>query len=137
MQRSDDSELATSGNFGRLLNQSPQCLKSLWPTILGARRPASSTQRVFRVPHAEEHGLGLAGMPHYYFDIRENDEVTVDELGMQLPDLQAAAVESAKSLADLAKDLLPAARCYSLGIEVRNHDEPLFKIAIAYEFKRH
>jgi hypothetical protein len=80
-------------------------------------------------------GFGSA-MPHYYFDIRENDKIAVDELGLDLPDLQTAAVEAAQSLADMARDMLPAARCYSLGIDVRIGDEPLFKAAIAYELKR-
>lgn len=75
-------------------------------------------------------------MPRYYFDIRENDEFVVDELGMDLPDLQAAAVEAAQSLTDMAKDLLPDSERYSLAIEVRNGNAPLFKAALAYEFRR-
>jgi hypothetical protein len=75
-------------------------------------------------------------MPKYYFDIRENDEIAVDELGMDLPDLRAAAVEAAQSLADMAKDVSPDSDCYSLAIEVRYGDKPLFKTAIGYEFRR-
>ena len=83
-------------------------------------------------------GFGFSQlMPRYYFDIRENDEIVVDELGMDFPDLQAAAAEAAQSLTDMAKDFLPGTECYSLAIEVRNGDKPLFKAAIAYEFKRH
>jgi hypothetical protein len=79
-------------------------------------------------------GFGFSQpMPRYYFDIRENDEIVVDELGMDFPDLQAAAIEAAQSLADMARDFLPGAECYSLAIEVRDDDKPLFKAAIAYE----
>ena len=76
-------------------------------------------------------------MPLYYFDIHENDEIVVDELGMDLPDLRAAAIEAAQSLSDMAKDLLPDDARYSLAIEVRSNSTPLFKAALAYEFSRH
>jgi hypothetical protein len=41
-------------------------------------------------------------MKRYFFDIRDGDEVALDEEGMVLSDIQA--VQAARSLADIAKD---------------------------------
>jgi hypothetical protein len=77
-------------------------------------------------------------MAKYYFDIRENDELAIDDLGIDFPDLQAAAIEAAQSLADTAEKLVSDAQRCSLAIEVRNGDMlPLFKVSIAYAFSRH
>jgi hypothetical protein len=45
-------------------------------------------------------------MPRYYFDLRDEDEVAVDEEGLELSSLRAVQIEAAKSLADLARDAL-------------------------------
>jgi hypothetical protein len=42
-------------------------------------------------------------MPRYFFDIRDGDELIADEEGMDLPDLEAAFREAARSLADISQ----------------------------------
>jgi hypothetical protein len=41
-------------------------------------------------------------MPRYFFDIRDGEELVRDDEGMELPDLEAAFREAARSLADLS-----------------------------------
>jgi hypothetical protein len=43
-------------------------------------------------------------MKRYFFDIREGDQVAIDEEGKELPHVEAAQEEAARSLADLARD---------------------------------
>ena len=44
-----------------------------------------------------------AGMPRYFFDIRDGEELIPDEEGMDLPDLEAAFREAVRSLADISQ----------------------------------
>jgi hypothetical protein len=76
-------------------------------------------------------------MPRYYFDIRENDAVAVDEEGFELPNLKAAEVEAARSLADMAKSMPNGTENHHLVIEVRTTDGPAFKAMFVYELTRH
>ncbi|WP_420965918.1 DUF6894 family protein [Bradyrhizobium sp. B120] len=54
-------------------------------------------------------------MRRYFFDIREGDELAVDEEGILLPDIEAA-----KSLADVVRDRASANRSRQVTIEVRD-----------------
>jgi hypothetical protein len=46
-------------------------------------------------------------VPRHYFDIRDGEAIAVDEEGLELPDLKAAEIEAAQSLAHMAKDMPP------------------------------
>ncbi len=71
-------------------------------------------------------------MPHYYFDIRDGQTLSVDEEGLTLANQRAAEIEAALSLADTAKDLVPSASSGSLAIEVRDDDGPIFRAAFLF-----
>jgi hypothetical protein len=76
-------------------------------------------------------------MPRYFFDIRDGDEVYFDEEGLDLPDLRAAEVEAAESLAHMARDKLPTkGDRHQMAIEVRTPDGPLFRAAFIFEIHR-
>jgi hypothetical protein len=47
-------------------------------------------------------------MHHYYFDIRNGQDLYPDEEGLELADQRAAEIEAATSLVGLAKDLPPS-----------------------------
>jgi hypothetical protein len=72
-------------------------------------------------------------MPRYYFDIQENGELARDEEGLDLPDLRAAEVEAAQSLASVARDMPPGAERHQMAIEVRTEDQTLFKATFVFE----
>ena len=76
-------------------------------------------------------------MPRYYFDIRENGVLAVDEEGLDLPNLRAAEMEAATSLAHMARDALPGAERHEMAIEVRTAGGgPLFKATFIFEATR-
>ena len=39
-------------------------------------------------------------MPHYYFDVRHGDHLTVDEEGFKLPNIAGVQYEATRSLVD-------------------------------------
>ena len=43
-------------------------------------------------------------MPRYYFDLRDGDDLAVDEEGVELRDMELVQEEAARSLADMARD---------------------------------
>ena len=75
-------------------------------------------------------------MPRYFFDIRDGDAIAVDEEGLDLPDLRAAEVEAAQSLAHMAKDMPAGAERHDMAIEVRTVNGPLFKAAFVFAITR-
>ena len=76
-------------------------------------------------------------MPRYFFDIRENGDTAPDEVGLELSDLQAAEIEAAQSLADLARNVPRGAHRQDIEIAVRTNGRPLFKAAFIYQLTRH
>jgi hypothetical protein len=73
----------------------------------------------------------------YYFDIRENNTVAVDEEGLELPDLKAAEIEAARSLADMTKSLPGGAEHHHLAIEVRTEKGRAFDATFIFQITRH
>ncbi|MGL9622415.1 hypothetical protein QRQ56_31020 [Bradyrhizobium sp. U531] len=63
-------------------------------------------------------------MPPYFFDLLDEGVLSIDDEGLELPDLRAVQAEAAKSLADVARDAVhafpPAKGLRSMAIEVRN-----------------
>ncbi|WP_441235272.1 DUF6894 family protein [Bradyrhizobium sp. 930_D9_N1_4] len=79
-------------------------------------------------------------MPRYYFDLLDGGVLAVDEEGLELPSLQAAQAEAAKSLADLARDAVydPAATLdkRDMAIEVRDATGAVMQVKFAFEIER-
>lgn len=80
-------------------------------------------------------------MPVYYFDIRANGHLIIDDEGLALPDLESAEFEASKSLGDIARDLLremsPDEAQQTVAIEVRTDKPTIVKVAFTYERSRH
>jgi len=76
-------------------------------------------------------------MSRFYFDIREDGAAAVDEEGLELPDLRAAQVEAAQSLADLAKEMPAGTERNHMAIEVRTDDGPIFLATFVFELTWH
>jgi hypothetical protein len=71
-------------------------------------------------------------MAHYYFDLRNEHDLTVDDDGLELRDIEAAQVEAARTLGDMARDAVRSPECDSsrnrrLAIEVRDITGPLLR----------
>lgn len=75
-------------------------------------------------------------MTQYFFDVHEGDQVTVDNNGMQLGSADAAWIEAARSIAEMARDAFPKkarGADHSLEIAVRDENGPAFSIKAAFE----
>ncbi|MFT4117490.1 DUF6894 family protein [Bradyrhizobium sp.] len=80
-------------------------------------------------------------MTRYYFDLRDGDELALDQEGLELPAIEAAEREAVRSLAELARGEVLISRRDDrsfdrLGVEVRDDSGPLFKVRFFFESDR-
>lgn len=70
----------------------------------------------------------------YYFDIRDGDHMSRDEVGVELRSIDAAHTEAAVAVTEMARDYLPSDGPHRvLGIHVRDSAGPQFKVTIDYD----
>ena len=72
-------------------------------------------------------------VPLYFFDTRDNDTFLEDDVGIELPDLEAVKAQAALSLADLARDVLPASLRRDLAVEARDERQPVLQAKLRFE----
>ncbi|WP_426441470.1 DUF6894 family protein [Bradyrhizobium genosp. P] len=73
-------------------------------------------------------------MTRYFFDLLDGDSVIFDELGIELPSIEAAQEEAARTLAELVMEQTIGA--HRLAIEIRDDDGPLMKALFTFEDRR-
>lgn len=59
-------------------------------------------------------------MPHYFFDEIDNGRVVRDEIGYDLPDIDAAKEAAIDALPDMARDQLPDGDEHLFAVRVRD-----------------
>jgi hypothetical protein len=69
----------------------------------------------------------------YFFDTRDNGAFIEDEVGIECANLEAVKREAAVSLAELARDVLPASTKRVLSVEVRNAFQPILTDVLTFE----
>ncbi len=69
-------------------------------------------------------------MARYYFDIRGDAGVSIDEEGLEFSTQQEAEIEGAMSLADMAQDFAEARR--DVSVEVRTDTGRVFQAAFIF-----
>jgi hypothetical protein len=78
-------------------------------------------------------------MPRYYFDLREADELAVDDQGLELPTLQAVQIEAARSLVDMARHAVwtraETLTGHRMAIEVRDTAGPVLQARFTFELE--
>lgn len=72
-------------------------------------------------------------MAHYFFDTRDNDDFIEDDVGIELPDLDAVKDQAAVSLAELARDVLPGSLKRNLAVEVRDERQAVMSAKLRFE----
>lgn len=75
-------------------------------------------------------------MSQFYFDVYEDDRVTVDKDGMHFGSADAAWLEAAHSVAEMARDAFPTrakGTGHSLAIAVRDESGLAFSIKATFE----
>jgi hypothetical protein len=80
-----------------------------------------------------------AAMSRYYFDLRDETGVALDEEGLELGSLRAVQAEAAKSLADMARDAVLASPLRggrrTMAIDVRDGDGPVMQVTFSFEIE--
>jgi hypothetical protein len=59
-------------------------------------------------------------MPRFFFDFREDECLSTDEEGLDLPDVAAAESEAAKAAADVGAEVLPNGSVRAVMVQVRS-----------------
>jgi hypothetical protein len=80
-------------------------------------------------------------MAHYYFDVRDDGDLSVDDLGMDLRDIEAVQVEAMRSLGDMARDAIRSpeynvSQKRRMAIEVRDGSGPVLHARFTVEVER-
>jgi hypothetical protein len=69
----------------------------------------------------------------YFFDTRDNDDFIEDDVGVELPNLDAVKHQAALSLAELARDVLPGSTKRNLAVEVRDERQAVMSGKLVFE----
>lgn len=72
-------------------------------------------------------------MPLYFFDTRDGDTFIEDEIGLEYENLEAVKVEAARSLAELAREVVPGSMRRELTVEVRDEAGPVLLVRMIFE----
>ena len=80
-------------------------------------------------------------MPHYYLDLRDEDDLAVDEEGLQLRDVAAVQEEATQSLAEMAGDAVRGPsyhgnRNHQMAIEVRDETGPVLQVKFTFQINK-
>ena len=81
-------------------------------------------------------------MRRYYFDLRDDIGLVVDEEGMELGDIHTVREEAARSLSDMTRDAVrtsPGAQAGTLSrmaIEVRDDTGPVMHVRFTFEINK-
>jgi hypothetical protein len=76
-------------------------------------------------------------MPHYYFDVREEDRLLRDDVGLFFPDIEAARDQATRALTEIARDTLPGTVHREIAIEVKDEArEPLLCAELSFELRK-
>jgi hypothetical protein len=80
-------------------------------------------------------------MPRYYFDLRDGDDLAVDEEGVELQDIELVQEEAARSLADMARDAVRSPTHdrklkHRMAIEVRDDNGPLLQVKFTFKIDK-
>jgi len=59
-------------------------------------------------------------MPRYHFDMQDGEGLFVDDVGLDLPDMDAAIKEARRALADMVRDSLRETSRGLLSIRIRD-----------------
>jgi len=62
----------------------------------------------------------VPAMPRYFFDIHDGARSTTDDTGVELDGLEAARQEAARTLGEIARDILPDGDRQEVVIEVKD-----------------
>ena len=78
-------------------------------------------------------------MTRYYFDLLDDGNSAIDEVGLELSNLRAVQAEAAKALADMARDAVHSSDGLTrrqMAMEVRDESGPVMQVRFNFEVER-
>ncbi len=75
----------------------------------------------------------MHAMRRYFFDTRDNGTFIEDDVGLEYPDLEAVKAAAARSLAELAREVVPGSSRRELAVEVRDAQGPVLVARMTFE----
>ena len=72
-------------------------------------------------------------MTRYFFDVSDGDNIALDEEGMELPHVQAAQEEAARSLADMVRDKFSSEAFPRMAVKVRDCYGPVVEAKFVWK----
>jgi hypothetical protein len=61
-------------------------------------------------------------MPHFYFDVREEDRVTPDEVGVELESVEASEREAIRRVTGISQERLSKGITSEIEVQVKDHE---------------
>lgn len=74
-----------------------------------------------------------------HFDMRDDEGITIDDEGLELSNLNRVQEEAARSLADMARDVVVMSdgkAAHDMAIHVRDDDGPVLQVRFTFEIDR-
>lgn len=75
-------------------------------------------------------------MPRYFFDIRDQTGAHHDDVGLELPDMDAAILEARRALADMTRESLVLDGTTDLSIVIRDGQEGPVNLIVSMTTER-
>lgn len=72
-------------------------------------------------------------MPRYYFDVHDKEGTFHDEIGIELPNMDAAIVEARRALADMTKELLVDPEATAMQIIIHDGDDGPVRLSVSMQ----
>ena len=74
-------------------------------------------------------------MKRYFFDMLDQDKLILDDEGIELPNVEAAQEEAARSLADMVKEDLHNETFSNVSVQVRDSEGPILEAKFVWEVR--
>jgi hypothetical protein len=71
-------------------------------------------------------------MRRYFFDVFVEDRLTIDDDGIDLPDIKRVEEEAVRTLAEMVRDKAREPRDYQMAVEVRDLTGLLFQVQCSF-----
>lgn len=76
-------------------------------------------------------------MPRYFFDTREGQQLTPDDVGLEFDSLDAAEHAAACAAAEIGRDCLPKGDGHEVSVEVKNeHGQRMLTVTVSMAVDR-
>lgn len=70
-------------------------------------------------------------MTRYYFDVHDKEGTYTDDVGLELPDMEAAIVEARRALADMTKELMIDPDATGIHIVIHDGEAGLVELSVS------